>query len=593
VKSFQELNVKPIIIKALEELGFENPMPVQEQVIPLLLESSSDIIALAQTGTGKTAAFGIPVIQQVDLSINKPQALILAPTRELCVQISDDLNDYSKYIGDLKVIPVYGGASIDTQISALRKGAHVIVATPGRLIDLIERKAAKLDAVKKVILDEADEMLNMGFSDSIETIFSYVPEGRQMLLFSATMPSEIASIAKRYMGKYNEVVVGSKNSGADNIKHICYTVHAKDKYLVLKRIADYYPDIYGIVFCRTRRETQEIADKLMTDGYNAEALHGDLSQSQRDYVMNKFRIKNVQLLVATDVAARGIDVDNLTHVINYNIPDEIDSYNHRSGRTGRAGKAGISIVISNLKEKFLLKQIERKISKSFINAKVPSGKEICEKQLFHLIEKIERVEINHEEIEPYLPLVYKKLEWMDKEELIKRLVSFEFNEFLNYYKDAANINDADDDRGGKKKLPGKSGSTSTSGMSNLYINVGKIDGINPVALIELVNNQITDKKIVIGKIEIGKKHTVFEVESGEADNVLSVFNNVNFEGRQLHLKYDTEPKSDRSFKPERRNEYGGGGGGYKKKSYGGSDDQKKKSYGGSSDYNKKRNKYRS
>ena len=438
--TFEELGVAPQYIRAIEELGFESPMPVQEKVIPLLLTEKTDIVVLAQTGTGKTAAYGLPLIQQIDAEIRQPQALILCPTRELCVQIAGDLKDFAKYHDALKILPVYGGSSIDVQITALKKGVQVIVATPGRLLDLIHRKAAKLGQITTVILDEADEMLNMGFSESLNDILAEVPAERNTLLFSATMPSEVATIARKYMNNPVEVTIGTRNSGAENIKHLYFTVHAKDKYLVLKRIVDFYPSIYGIVFCRTRIETQEVADKLIHDGYNAESLHGDLSQVQRDTVMNKFRIRHIKLLVATDVAARGLDVEDLTHIINYNLPDELDSYTHRSGRTGRAGKAGTSIILLNLKEKFKIRQIEKKIGKSFISTKVPSGRQICEKQLFNLIDKMEKVDIEDKDIDTYLPQIYRKLEWLDKEDIIKRFVALEFNRFLEYYRNAPELN---------------------------------------------------------------------------------------------------------------------------------------------------------
>ena len=438
--TFEELGIHPVHVDALKELGFEYPMPVQEKVIPLLLSGPVDIVALAQTGTGKTAAFGLPLIQMTNPHSKVPEALILAPTRELCIQIAGDLNDFAKNTDNLKILPVYGGSSMEVQIKALKKGVQIVVATPGRLCDLIRRKAIKLNEVKTVILDEADEMLNMGFVDSINDILSEVPKERATLLFSATMPNEVAVIARKYMRNPIEITIGDRNSGADNIKHLYYTVHAKDKYTALKRIVDYYPNIYGIVFCRTRKDTQEVADKLMHDGYNAESLHGDLSQAQRDMVMQKFRIRHVKLLVATDVAARGLDVDDLTHIINYNLPEDLLAYAHRSGRTGRAGKAGISILIINLKEKYLIKQIEKKIKKSFVAAKVPGGREICEKQLFNMIIKMEEVDIEHTEIDTYLPTIYRKLEWLDKEEIIKRFVALEFNRFLEYYKNARVIN---------------------------------------------------------------------------------------------------------------------------------------------------------
>ena len=439
MKTFEELGVCPEILKAITELGYEHPMPVQEEVIPLLLNEKTDIVALAQTGTGKTAAFGLPVIQKTDLSVNQPQTLILSPTRELCLQIAGDLNDYSAHIDGLKILPVYGGSSIESQIRTLKKGVHIIVATPGRLIDLINRGMVQLDRVHTVIMDEADEMLDMGFTESINEILSRVPDERSMLLFSATMPPDIGRIAKKYMHSPREIVIGSKNEGAKNVKHIYYLVHAKDKYLALKRIADYYPSIYGIIFCRTRLETQEIADALIKDGYNADSLHGDLSQQQRDAVMQKFRLRNLQLLVATDVAARGLDVDNLTHVINYGLPEDIETYTHRSGRTGRAGKTGTSIAIIHVKEKRRMRDIERIIGKKFEKGTIPTGKQICEKQLYNLIDRIEKVKVNEEEIASYLPITLKRLSWLSTEDLVKRVVSLEFNRLIDYYADAAEL----------------------------------------------------------------------------------------------------------------------------------------------------------
>jgi len=551
--TFQEAGMAPELIKAIGELGFAGLMPVQEKVIPQLLTSDSDIIALAQTGTGKTAAFGLPVLQKTDLGINNVQTLILSPTRELCIQIADDLMDFAKYIEDVRIVPVYGGASIDTQIRALKKGAHIVVATPGRLIDMIERRAVKLDYVSRVILDEADEMLNMGFSESIEAILSKVPKDRTTLLFSATMPPEIANIAKKYMHKPVEITIGHKNSGAENIKHICYTVHAKDKYSTLKRIVDYSPNIYGIVFCRTRMDTQEIADKLITDGYNAEPLHGDLSQAQRDAVMAKFRSKRLNVLVATDVAARGIDVNDLTHVINFSLPEDIDAYNHRSGRTGRAGKTGISIAIINMKEKFRIKQIEKKIGKEFIWDKVPNGKEVCEKQLFHLIEKIEHIEIEHTDIEPYLPIIYKKLGWLEKEDLIKRLVSVEFNRFLQYYRDSKDLNDTDSSDWNRKK-DGKKSSYDFGGgdFARLFINVGRTDGFYPSMLIEMLNKVSRGTKFRLGKIDVMKNHSIFEIESSVAGKLINTLNGSNFDDRKLVVKIDSDNGSNSG--------YDGGGG---------------------------------
>ncbi|KAA6318329.1 DEAD-box ATP-dependent RNA helicase CshA, partial [termite gut metagenome] len=427
MKNFEELGVSPEILKAIEEMGYVNPMPVQEEVIPYLLGENNDVVALAQTGTGKTAAFGLPIIQKIDIKNRVPQSLVLCPTRELCLQIAGDLIDYSKYVDDLKVLPVYGGSSIENQIRNLKKGVHIIVATPGRLLDLMERKTVSLTTIRNVIMDEADEMLNMGFTDSINAILADVPKDRHTLLFSATMSPEISHIAKKYLHNAKEITIGRKNEGTSNVKHVTYMVHARDKYAALKRIVDYYPQIYGIVFCRTRNETQEIADKLMQEGYNADSLHGELSQAQRDAVMQKFRIRNLQLLVATDVAARGLDVDDLTHIINYGLPDDLEIYTHRSGRTGRAGKTGTSIAIINLREKGKIREIERTIGKKFETGEMPTNKQICEKQLLKVIDDIEKVKVNEGEIIDYMPAIYRKLEWLDKEDIIKRMVSLEFN----------------------------------------------------------------------------------------------------------------------------------------------------------------------
>ncbi|MDE6655113.1 MAG: DEAD/DEAH box helicase, partial [Muribaculaceae bacterium] len=434
MQTFEELGVNENLRRAIEELGFENPMPVQEKVIPVLLNGDHDVVGLAQTGTGKTAAFGLPVIQRIDASMHRPQALILAPTRELCLQIASDLADYSKYVPDLEVLPVYGGSSIESQIRQLRKGVQIIVATPGRLIDLINRGVVKLEDVHTVVLDEADEMLNMGFVDSINEILAHVPEDRKMLLFSATMPKEVAKIASKFMHNPEEIVVGNRNEGAENVRHIYYMVHAKDKYLALKRVVDNNPNIYAIVFCRTRRDTQEIADHLISDGYNAEALHGDLSQQQRDLVMKKFRDRVLPLLVATDVAARGLDVDDLTHVINFGLPEDTAVYTHRSGRTGRAGKTGVSIAIIHSREQGRLREIERIIGKKFERRDVPTPEHIIEKQLYNLADRLEKVEVKDDEIDRYFRGVSRKLSWLSSDDLLKRVLSLEFNRLLDYYK---------------------------------------------------------------------------------------------------------------------------------------------------------------
>lgn len=545
--NFEIQGLNPEILKAIKDLGFETPMPVQERVIPIMLETESDIIALAQTGTGKTAAFGLPLISQVDTKSRKVQVLILCPTRELCIQITDDLIDFSKYMQDLHVLPVYGGSSIEKQISALKRGVQFIVATPGRMLDLINRRAVDLSTVKNVVLDESDEMLNMGFIESLNDILRVVPKERRTLLFSATMPDRVADIAKNYMNSPIEVVVGTRNSGSENVRHICYTVSSHDKFNALKRIVDYNPNIYGIVFCRTKRETGEVAEKLIKDGYNAEALHGDLSQAQRDYVMQKFRLGNIKLLVATDVAARGLDVNDLTHVINFNLPDDIETYNHRSGRTGRAGKNGVSIAIAGLKDKSKLKQIEKIINKKFEHNDVPKGREICEKQLFSMIDRMERVDINNEEIDSYLPAIFKKLEWLDKEEIIRRFVSLEFNRFLNYYKDANDLEAVKEGRergdgrrrdreGDRKSDAQKMNKKAEKGYTRLHINAGKKDGLFPNVLIELINNTDQGSRIKIGKIDLTKRDAFFEIRSDQAKSLLKSFKNVLYRGRRITVK---------------------------------------------------------
>lgn len=538
---FEELGFTPGILKAIQELGFEQPMPVQEKVIPLMLGEEGDIIALAQTGTGKTAAFGLPLVQATDTELNTTQALILCPTRELCMQITNDLNDYARYTGKLKILAVYGGASIDNQIRELKKGIHIIVATPGRLIDLIGRRAAKLSSVTTVILDEADEMLNMGFLDSINEILEEVPDGRRTLLFSATMSSEIAGIARRYMENPKEITIGTKNASAENVTHGYYLVQARDKYKVLKRIADSEPDIYGIVFCRTRKETQEIASRLIEDGYNADALHGDLSQVQRDTVMQKFRVRNLQLLVATDVAARGLDVDDLTHIINYSLPDDNEVYTHRSGRTGRAGKKGISISLVHLRERHNLKQIERLIKKPFKLFPIPTGSEICGKQLFHWIKKLETVVTEHQEIEKFLPEITQKLSGLDREELVRRVVSLQFGKFLDDYRSGEEIisplEKDDNFRGSGKKGFQKEYS---GNYKRLFINLGKTDGFFPEQLIELVNKNTSGKKIPLGKIDLLKTFSFFEVETEYADILIEALNNAKFNDRRVAVEIAQE-----------------------------------------------------
>ena len=536
MKTFEELGVSPEIRKAIEEMGYENPMPVQEEVIPYLLGENNDVVALAQTGTGKTAAFGLPLLQQIDVKNRVPQSLILCPTRELCLQIAGDLNDYSKYIDGLKVLPVYGGSSIDSQIRSLKRGVHIIVATPGRLLDLMERKTVSLSTVHNIVMDEADEMLNMGFTDSINAILADVPKERNTLLFSATMSPEIARISKNYLQNAKEITIGRKNESTSNVKHVAYTVQAKDKYAALKRIVDYYPQIYGIIFCRTRKETQEIADKLMQEGYNADSLHGELSQAQRDAVMQKFRIRNLQLLVATDVAARGLDVADLTHVINYGLPDDTESYTHRSGRTGRAGKTGTSIAIINLREKGKLREIERIIGKKFIAGEMPTGKQICEKQLIKVIDELEKVKVNEEEITDFMPEIYRKLEWLSKEDLIKRMVSHEFNRFLDYYRDREEIETPTDIRERNTRDSRERGSRKAApGFTRLFINLGKMDSFFPSELISLLNSN-TRGRIELGRIDLMKNFSFFEVEEKEAQNVVKALNRANWNGRKVSVE---------------------------------------------------------
>lgn len=556
MKTFEELGVSQEIIRAITELGFENPMPVQEKVIPYLLGNNNDVIALAQTGTGKTAAYGLPVIQKADATTGKTQALILSPTRELCLQIAGDLKDFSKYIDGLKILPVYGGSSIESQIRMLKKGVQIIVATPGRLIDLMKRGVASLDMVENVVLDEADEMLNMGFSESIDEILAGVPENHNTLLFSATMSKEIERIARKYLRDPKEIVVGSRNEGAEKVNHIYYMVHAKDKFNALKRIVDYFPNIYGIIFCRTRIETQEIADKLIQNGYSAEALHGDLSQQQRDLTMQKFRQHQTQLLVATDVAARGLDVTDLTHVINYGLPDDIESYVHRSGRTGRAGKAGTSIAIIHTREKGKIRAIEKEIQKKFVVGTIPTAKDICTKQLYKVMDQIEKVQVNEEEIAPFLPDIFRKLDWLDKEDLIKRVVSLEFNKFLQYYASAPEVETVtsasrkerteERRRGRKESGPRKA----EAGFSRLFINIGKTDGVFAKELMDLINKNVAGH-VEIGRIDLMKNFSFFEVPENEASRVIRGMSRANVKGRQVNVEI-SDPADGNSSKRSSR-----------------------------------------
>ncbi len=545
--TFAEMGIRPNTLRAIEEIGFINPMPIQEKVIPFLLaDKHADIIGLAQTGTGKTAAFGLPLIQQTNTSNKSTQHLILAPTRELCLQIADDLTSFAKYEPALKISAVYGGTSIDRQIQLLKQGAHIISATPGRLLDMLNRGKVNISKINTLVLDEADEMLNMGFRDDIEEILAQAPARKSTLLFSATMPKEVEKIAKRYMKDPVEISVGRRNIGAANVNHDCYFVHARDRYPALKRIVDYYPAVYGIIFCRTRKETQEVSDKLIQDGYNADSLHGDLSQVQRDNVMNKFRINHLKLLVATDVAARGLDVDNLTHIINYNLPDDIEVYTHRSGRTGRAGKKGTSIAIANLKEKHKIQQIEKQVGKKFNIKNVPLGKDICEKQLFHLIDRMEKVQVDDSQIESYLPAIFQKLTWLDREELIKKFVSLEFNRFLDYYK---NLSDLTTPTG--KKADKKSKRADVR-FTRFFINLGRMDNLKPTVLIGLVNDLTGVRDIELGDIEIRKTFSFFEADSEYTDLLLRSFSGGMFKKRTLNLEV-AEKKSEKEKSRGKRN----------------------------------------
>ncbi len=537
MKTFEELGVSEEIRRAIEELGFVQPMPVQEEVIPYLLSpEGEDVIALAQTGTGKTAAFGIPLLQRIDTSSRETQALVLSPTRELCLQITDDIRDFAKFMDGVHVEAVYGGASIEPQMRALKKGVNIIVATPGRLIDLKNRGYAHLEQVTNIVLDEADEMLNMGFSDSINEIFESLPEEHHTLMFSATMSREVERIAKTYLHNHQEIVVGSRNEGAENVNHIYYMVNAKDKYLALKRIVDYYPRIFAIIFCRTKAETQDIADKLIRDGYNAESLHGDLSQPQRDLTMQKFRQHLTQLLVATDVAARGLDVDDLTHVINFGLPDDIENYTHRSGRTGRAGKKGTSISIVHSREKFKIRNIEKEIGKKFVESPIPSAEEICKKQLYKVMDQIVKTDVDDEEIAPFMQDINRYFEYIDKEEIIKKIVSLEFGKFLAYYADAPELSPVNPEKSGKSSKPQsdkqKLQNKAQKGYKRLFINLGKRDGFYPGELMQTLNRFVGGRQEV-GHIDLLDTISYFEVPEKDAKKVMIQLTGIRYKGRTV------------------------------------------------------------
>ena len=552
MSSFEDFGLNEKLLAAIRKRGFEAPTPIQEKVIPQLLSSEKDIIGLAQTGTGKTAAFGLPIIERIDAKSQHTQAIVLSPTRELCVQIAKDLVSFAEFLPDVKIVAVYGGASIEPQIKSLKAGAHIVVGTPGRVMDLIERKALKIGKIKTLVLDEADEMLDMGFKEDLDNILSTTPDFKQTLLFSATMPDDIHRIAEDYMMQPMEISVGKKNSGAENVDHVYYLVSAKNRYLALKRIVDINPNIYGIVFCRTRKETQEVADKLIQDGYNADSLHGDLSQAQRDMVMAKFRSKHLQILVATDVAARGIDVNDLTHIINYNLPDDRETYIHRSGRTGRAGKRGMCVTIVHTREEYKIREIEKLLKKEIVRKKIPDGKEICMIQLMSMIDKVMAIETIDNQIKEFLPAIMLRLQSLDREELIKRFVSTEFNRFLNYYKGAADINIYDKDNKGKgrKQDEKKGGSRRSSDdkfdkrsrktkYTKFFITVGEKDGLTKMKLMDVINSSDLLAGAEVGKIEILTGHTFFEVDSDLQEKVLKVFKNRRFMGKRLKIEVKT------------------------------------------------------
>ncbi|SOD15470.1 DEAD/DEAH box helicase [Pedobacter xixiisoli] len=577
INPFSKLGISDDVVNAVKELGFENPTPIQEQSIPVLLEGSNDFVGLAQTGTGKTAAFGLPLLELIDFKSNKPQALILCPTRELCLQIANDIKNFSKNTQNAHVVAVYGGANIMQQLREIRNGVQIVVATPGRMLDIIGRKAIDFSSVKYVVLDEADEMLNMGFQEDINDILSTTPDDKKTWLFSATMPPEVRRIAKNYMDNPVELTMGTKNTGNVNIEHEYYIVKARDKYAALKRIVDYNPDIFGVVFCKTKMDTQDVAEHLIKDGYNADALHGDLSQQQRDKVMQRFRDRNMQLLIATDVAARGIDVSGVTHVINYALPDEIESYTHRSGRTGRAGKTGVSICIINAKETGKIRQIERIIGKQFTKAELPTGFDVCEKQLFGLIHRVHNVEVNEEQIDKYMSRINDEFADLSKEEVIKKFASLEFNRFLEYYQNAPDLNLSADDRfdrgerGERRERGERNGRGAEDGYSRLFINVGSVDEFTRGDLLSFVcnNGKISGK--AVGKIDLKGVFSFVEVENGAVDALFNNFKDVQYNGREVRIEKSGEaPVGGRGGERRSGGGYRGGNGGERRSGgYGG------------------------
>ncbi len=568
---FSTLGIRHDIVNAITELGFENPTPIQEQAIPVLLSGSNDFVGLAQTGTGKTASFGLPLLELLDFEENYPQALILCPTRELCLQIASDIKNYAKNMKNVNVVAVYGGANISDQLRQIKRGVQIVVATPGRMLDIINRKAIDFSQVQYVVLDEADEMLNMGFQEDIDSILSTTPDDKKTWLFSATMPSEVRRIAKKYMTDPFELTMGTKNTGNVNIEHEYYIVKARDKYAAFKRIVDFNPEIFGIVFCRTKIETQEIAESLMKDGYNADALHGDLSQQQRDKVMKRYRDRSLQLLIATDVAARGIDVNDVTHVINYSLPDEIENYTHRSGRTGRAGKTGISIAIINSKELGKIRHIERTIGKQFTKAEIPSGFDVCEKQLFAMIHKVHNVEVNEEQIEQYIPRIMDEFKDMDKETIIKRFASLEFNRFLEYYSKSPDLHISGDDRGFERGDRPERGdrafrSSTSPGYTRLFMNLGSVDDFTRGDMLGFICNNTKISGKSVGKIDLKGVFTFFEVEESAVNQVIEGFKSVDFQGRDVRIELAGDREGGGG---DRGGSYRGGGGGYRGGSGGG------------------------
>ncbi|MBK7939014.1 MAG: DEAD/DEAH box helicase [Lewinellaceae bacterium] len=553
MSSFKDLGIADELLKGIEALGFETPTPVQELVIPTALSSDNDIIALAQTGTGKTAAFGLPLLQRIEPGEHGVQALILCPTRELCVQVTNDLVNYSQFAHQYKVVAVYGGASIETQIRQIKAGAQIIVATPGRLMDLMARKAVRLDRVARLVLDEADEMLNMGFKEAIDFILASAENRQSIWLFSATMPDEVRTIAANYMDNPQEISTGKRNQTNENIEHIYYVCRADNRFATLKRVVDANPGIYALIFCRTKIETKEVAEQMIRDGYDSDALHGDLAQADRDRVMQRFREGNLQLLIATDVAARGLDVSNISHVINYGIPDEIEAYTHRSGRTGRAGRTGISISIITPKFEDKIRLIERKTKAAFTKKNIPTGIEVCEQQLFHIINNIHTQEVHYAEIEPFMGRIYEELKDLSKEELIKRFASVEFNRFLAYYRNAPDINIYP--RGDKRNLrtEGAAGSASPNGkMIRLFANIGEMDGVSKKDFIKLLSRTFGVPNQAIGHIDLNRAYLHFDLDAAYVNVVREGLSEFTINGRRIRLddasaKKENRSREDKSF----------------------------------------------